>query len=237
MKSRLFSAFDEKDEENKEFVRHLGRLVAMPVEDQNACLDAFPRFVRARTAAESHQVSRPVEAQTGDREAHILDIFRLLRFFLEKMMLDPETREDSVADWAEDLLKLGLIADDARGSFVGCIERLRDEILPMVRGDVLERIYAAGVLPTINEFGVTVEFRAVQTDKYRPDSAAADYTPNIVGMVPVASLHVGVDRGAVNDFCFQADERELDMMINALEAAKKEIAALKQFVSRSQQGG
>jgi hypothetical protein len=231
VKSRLFSAFSEKS--NEDFSRDLARLLALGPEHQGVYLEAFPAFALARMSSEGTEIARSVEAQTGHRQADVTDVFALLVFFMDKILFDRRTREDTVDAWADDLIELSLMAEESREKFVTLMQKLKDDILPGVRDDALSRRYEIGLLPSLTEFGATVEMRAVRRDPYDPLSKIEEYTPDIVAATPVVSLHVGVNTGAVTDFFFQADESELDMIIRSLQAAKKDMSALKEFLAAS----
>jgi len=96
---------------------------------------------------------------------------------------------------------------------------------------VSRRRSATGVLPSLDELGVTVELRAVQQKKYEWGTPLADYKPCIGDLVGVASIHIGVDSGDRREFHFQVDERELQFLIDGLTAAKADLQALRNSVS------
>jgi hypothetical protein len=86
------------------------------------------------------------------------------------------------------------------------------------------------VLPFFKSLGCTVEVRPIRKDVFRWGQSVETYAPEILGTVMVASIHIGVDEGAMEDFYFQASERDIDNIIDSLRVAKKEMTAMREYL-------
>jgi hypothetical protein len=76
-----------------------------------------------------------------------------------------------------------------------------------------------------------VELRAVQQGHYKWGERIEDYSPRVIGCVPVVSIHLGVDTDAP-DFFFQMREDQIDDLISELLAARKELVAFREYISQ-----
>ena len=85
-------------------------------------------------------------------------------------------------------------------------------------------------MPTFTRLGVTVEVRPVRGERYHWGTPVEDYEPEMLGSIEIASINIGVDEGTPKDLYFQADENDLDDIISSLRAAKKEMAALREYL-------
>ena len=72
--------------------------------------------------------------------------------------------------------------------------------------------------------------RAVREDIYRWGTPLDAYTPAVMDVTPIASIHIGVDEGTPENFYFQVDEDDIDYLVSVLLAAKKDIAALRAYL-------
>ena len=86
------------------------------------------------------------------------------------------------------------------------------------------------MLPVFKGCGVTVEVRSVREDFYQRGTPIEEFEPQVVDTTTVASINITVDEGPFKDMYFQADESDIDYLINMFQAAKKEMAALRAFL-------
>ena len=145
-------------------------------------------------------------------------------------MLRESTRDDTTQAWADDLIQLDLLSRPESVSFVEFVERIRRDVLPSAGPELRQREYATGVLPSLRSCGVTTELRGIIEDKFHWGNPVDEYRPNILGLVPVASIHIGVDSGPQEDFFFQASKSDLQLLIGSLVAARIELESLENRV-------
>ncbi len=231
MKSRLFTtAFDDPDSEKaKAFARHLGEALAIADHDLAACLDVVPRIALART---DNEIERLIEELADGRKAsrHQLAHTLSVMHFLLDALLSKDVPDSDAQLWADDLEERGWLEASLRPRFERMVERISSDLLLRVQPALKRRRAAGGVLPSFSGCGMTVEVRPVREGFYRRGTSIEDYEPKIVDTSIVTSIHIAVDEGSPEHFYFQADEDDIDYLINMLKAAKKEAAAVRAYL-------
>lgn len=232
MNSRLIPiAFDDTEgEDARAFREHLRELLQLSPADLDRCLNALSEVQLTRTTRQRRDLFDRL-AKASDAEAYqLIRSVSALKFFVDAL-LSGEIPDDDHRHWTEDLLELQWIEEEQRESLESIIQRLVRDYLSSLDVQSRERSAKGGVLPTFRVIGYTVEVRPIRKDIYRWGADVEDYQPEIMGTVEVASIHLGVDEGPVSDIYFQADEDDVDGIIAALTALKKDMAALRQHLS------
>lgn len=227
MQSRLFDRFDAEAEKNKALETDLRVFLGLSDEQRTACIQSLAELSLAQTKTLTEAVLERVAKQTKCSGLALVQVFGLLDYFLRHMR-DEETRADTPRQWSEDLVSLAFVTPPEAVIVEQWLTRVHREVLPEVEPVLRRRLYAAGVFPSLTQFGATVELRAVQDKKYRWGLPVGEYVPRILDIVGVVSVHIGVDRG--DDFCFQVGEHELDLIIDSLIATKTDLQALRESV-------
>lgn len=234
MNSRLFSRFDPETDENRELKKGLRSLLGLSASARDACIRQLPDFLLAVTLEQSKRIVKDLEDEENVSGLESTSAFRIGRFFLQAMERE-STREDSAQAWADDLIELDFLSRPESASFVEIVERIRGDILPSVGPELRQREYATGVLPSLRSCGVTAELRGVVEDNFHWGNPVDEYHPKLLGVVPVASIHIGVDAGPQTDFYFQASKSDLQLLIDSLVAARIDLESLESCVQfRSQ---
>lgn len=230
MPSELFTfVFDDSDSDQaRSFSRHLSELLALQDEDVSKCLDAMPAFERAVTPTQENEIVERLEEQCSADRYQLAHSISVLSFFVNGLTSD-EIPNDDFEAWPDDLLSRDWISETTSDKFNSIIGRLR-ESLPALRTQTEERRTAAGVLPSLKVASYTVEIRPIRRERYRWGNNIDKYQPQIVGTVPVASIHIGLDVKLAKGINFQADEVGLQYMIDTLQAAIKDIAAFRAYL-------
>ncbi|MBN1476542.1 hypothetical protein JXA47_07310 [Candidatus Sumerlaeota bacterium] len=235
MKSRLFSQFDPVAEGNKELERHLKLFINLEPDKRKALIEVLPEREGSKTKAVSALIIERLQEQIQRSSVEIGYIFRLLRFFLEAM-IDEKTTDDTEDQWAEDLGSIGFLSPPEKEIFIQAMSQIREAVLPSVVGEYKRRLYGEGVFPTLSGVYTTVELRAVQDKPYALGTKVEDYQPQIHDTVGVVSIRIRVDSKNQSDFCFQMTEAELDILIDALRAAKTDLSALHDSIVFQEKG-
>lgn len=241
VKSRLLDAFvDNLDSERtKAFTRHLQQLLlGLDESTRDMCVASLGKARQARTALEKDRLIESLVP--GDPSQHVVveHSLSILNFLVDALLSDKIPGNDH-ENWADDLETLGLLETDSRPVFDSLLGKLTDTYLPELQVQDRQRHAEAGVLPVFKSLGVTVEVRAVRKDRYRwgmPLEGDDGYSPEIMGTAMIASVHIGVDEGFPQEFCFQMDEADVDNFVASLTAAKKEMAALRQYLNLDAEG-
>lgn len=234
MNSRLFSRFDPETDENRALKKDLRSLLGLSTSARDACIRRLPDFLLAQTPEHTRRVLEDLENEERVSGLQSTSAFQLGRFFV-RAMLRESTREDPAQAWADDLVELDLLSRPESALFVEIVERIRRDVLPSVGPELRQREYATGVLPSLASCGVTAELRGIVEEKFHWGNPVDEYRPNLLGVVPVVSIHIGVDSGPQKDFFFQASKSELQLLIDSLLAARVDLESLENCVQfRSQ---
>jgi hypothetical protein len=86
--------------------------------------------------------------------------------------------------------------------------------------------YERGIIPNLKGIAGTVEIRPVLERDVLPDDPG-QYTPRILGAVPVATLSLRLSEGRPTAFVFQLDEKRLAELIGELQSLQKDVEAAK----------
>ncbi len=230
MKSRLFTTvFDDPDAEKaKAFAKHLRELLDLSEKDRQVCVDSYPEIKAARSPTEEHKLVSELASRSAIPRHTLVHALTVVNFLVDAL-LSEAFPDDDYEHWADDLRELGWVDGNSQPVFDALLERLisaRSEL----QFQQLERGATGGVLPCFNSLGCTVEVRPIRKEILRWGQPVDTYTPEILGTVAVASIHIGVDVDTAKDFYFQADEQQIDNIIDSLRAVKKEMTALRDFL-------
>jgi hypothetical protein len=152
----------------------------------------------------------------------------VMRFFLEGLS-NPQVPPNDYQSWVTDLRALDVLDDSTELVFTKVIDYIRQEILPCLDPEIKRRRAAGGVLPVLASSGATVELRAVRKERYRFGMPLLKYQSEILDVVPIVSIQIGVDFGHVKNIFFQAEEQELDYLIDMLTSAKQDMITFREF--------
>ena len=239
MKSRLFTTIFEdvqaqQTETAKAFARDLRETLELSDENREACFNVLPSVRLARTDSQQRELLDGLAHSSGVARHILVHALRVITLFADALLAKNIPDDDST-HWADDLLEAGLLTDNNRPVFESLLACLLDD-LPDLRVQDRKLSTAGGVLPTFKSFGYTVEVRPVRKEIFHWGGKVEEYGPEILGTVTLASIHIGVDEGSVEDFYFQADKSAIDNMIATLMAAKKEMAVFREYLKLPEEG-
>ena len=85
----------------------------------------------------------------------------------------------------------------------------------------MERQAKTGILPAFRSISTTVELRTILDKEYVWGNPIKDFSPKIIGWVPIVSVDIKTDSANDQHFYFQAVIEELNIIIQELTAAIK----------------
>src|ERR1043166_7121890 len=161
LKSKFFRGFDLGDNDGKEFKRSLDKLVELSQDLLLTLARDVPELTKLRTGAQTQdfidaQVSRLAISRVDAGLAYDA-IQRWLRLFTKE-----RSKDDVPHHLVDDLLELKLISSSQVPKIESLIKILKDEVAPELHKLELEREYAQGVLPGVEQVKTTVELRAIR---------------------------------------------------------------------------
>ncbi len=236
----VLTFFDNLDSDgSKTFSRHLrGLLLDL---DESTRDDCAARLGEVRQATTTLEKDRLIDSLTaGDSSRHVLveNSLSVLSFLVDAFLSDKIPRDDH-RNWSADLARIGWLDTQSQPAFDSLLDKLANTYLPELQAQDRRRRAEGGVLPVFKSLGITVEARAVRKDRYKwgmPLEGEEGYRPEILGTAMIASVHIGVDAGPSKDFYCQMNESDIDNLIASLVAAKKEMAALREYLNLDASG-
>lgn len=227
MKSNLFSSFDPKDKSNDKFIDDMKRLMETNETQRNLILQAFPELYQEESVSKREPLINDLAQKTGLNRLAIGSAYAIIDFMVDQ--LDNErvnVAADSPESWTDDLLSLGILEPDLAPAFTDFMRAIKQRAGKDLLSIRKERVYGAGILPRLVGMGTTVELRGIFDKEYHLGIPIAEYAPQMRSVTPIISILISVNRGYPRDFMFQATQNDVDALIGALEAAKKEVMTL-----------
>lgn len=219
MKSKLFGQFDPKDEDNKQFLSDLKVACELSTDQRHAITDTLPHLLSLIKAKEKEEATDALQKQTGASQLLIGHVSDFAGFFL-RQMLDDRLKDEPFTVWSSDLIELGVLNRDQESAFLALLQDLKERTLPTLSKVKKQRVYGSGVLPSLKSCGTTVELRGVFDKPYRWGTSLAEYKPVLEDVVPVISVHITLDSGAISEIGFQMTPDEADLLISEFSAAR-----------------
>jgi len=217
---------------NEDFKKDLASLLKLTPNARNELAKAVVRGLLTLTDKEERALRDELATKFKDEPVALTGPFQFLGYFAKMFLADPDDdprAKDEPAKIASDLGKMADIypkdVSNSQEIFAEVLEALKKVALP-AKEAVLQRTYETGVLPSFKGIGTTVELRGIQDIEFQFGDVVEQYTPHFVGLVGVASIRIRVDEGNPDIFCFQASDRQLTNLIDALRATQKELRSL-----------
>ena len=221
MRTDIFNKFVKLSDD---FIKDFDLLWEAPPDQQQKLLLWVPQIYRAEVVAQKNMLFDRAVSDIGGDAKRTLKVLRLLLFIYGQW----HPVNDNAEIFIRDMSELGLIPAKNKDQ----AERFLLEFLHQVQQDNqrrLEKMHAASILPNYLGSSTLIDFRAVISNPFGVglENKIADYDPTCISFVPVVIVQIRSSDNDPGEFVFQCEEEELDMIINQLNAAKKELNAAK----------
>jgi len=222
MESTFFSKNDLAD--HKSFPRDIRCLAQLPSET----LAALPRHVltafQAPTNAETDTVySEAAEALAQPRAVldHALDV---AQFLLRELAPKGEAASDTPESLVSDIRDTFEVPEAAQEGLTTFLRELKDMAQRDVRLILLKRAHITSGLPVLNAVATKVDLRAVFSEEYKYHEDVAQFSPELVGTVPVGIVELTIHGGETEKVLLQLNRRTLQILQDHLAALQKQIS-------------
>lgn len=220
---------DPESDSAKAFSRHLRQLVSLKDEQEKIVLGGLPRIRLSRTTEETKKIVKDLAAEAKLNIVEVGGIMNLLGYLLNRV-LDPDVPDEDYDKWADDLEEVSVLHDSKEKKyFKHLLESIQVSAVNKVESEIKRRKAAQAIGPTLESISISTGILPVNEEKFKlfsPD----DYEPKMVDVVAFATVNLFIDEGPFKEISFNAEEYDIDMIIDALRGAKKDIAALKKFL-------
>ncbi|MBI5155071.1 hypothetical protein HZA57_07525 [Candidatus Poribacteria bacterium] len=227
MKSKQFTRYELGDPER--FAGDLG--VALSVPDGAVCavVAALPKLLASRTALELSAALDALATCAGLRRDVLQSTIAQVFFFARALRREPDP-EAAAEAWSRDLIELGVLPPQSAADFARFVERLGN--IPSAHLDRPQVCTASaeGLLPTLQSVETAVELREIGESELKAGRSLDSPISGAAGAVPVVSVRIGLDSGAVREIVFESLPEQLKLLRDGLDAA---IQAASQFGGRS----
>ena len=201
MKTVLFKDYNLKSIQNSTFQRDLESLLILWPDHEAEFIQAVVKSARVLTQAQQEEIVRRLADDLNLHFPEVCMAFDVLNFFVKRLS-EEDYLQDTPEDLQADLSDMEIIGDDLKDLFISLVTRIKSEVTPEHKKNAKRRMYAAGVLPSLKSIGTTVEIRAI-SEPLPLGRSVSEFTATIEGHVPVISIHLSADSGAVDEFAFQ----------------------------------
>lgn len=219
-----------------DFKRDLESLLKLSREARLGLVAASLKAFSAQTDREAKAIRDEIERRFGNEPVSLTAPLKILKFFAESFVADPEDdpiAKDDAEKIASDLAKMDNVLpkspEDAEALLGETLKALK-EGATRLKSAIRRMAYEQGILPNFKGVGTTVELRAVMTKKFEWGDDVDKYEPSLDGLVGVASIRIKLADSDPEHFSFQATEVELTNLISSLQAAQKQLRLLEQSI-------
>ena len=215
------------------FKKDLGTLLKLTAKARTEVTKAAIKSLGVRTEREKRAVLEELIEGSEDESLPLTGPFQLLSYFAKFFAGNDPRSKDDPKKIASDLAKMdGVYPSDvteAKNIFAETLSALKTAALS-AKIDFLKRTYETGILPSFKGIGTTVELRGVQEVEFEFGDDVERYAPTFVGLVGLASIRINLEGSDPKFFYFQASDKELTDIIDALRATQKELRHLESTV-------
>jgi hypothetical protein len=235
MKSKLFSSFDPSHKDNSDFLLDFHSLMEASAQQREAVLESLPFLLKATTDKEMEVITNDLVDKTGLNRISIKRISAFLAFFVTQLNDDKiNIKADTVDLWSSDLLSLGILKNEQSSDFCAFMQSTKkmiiDTILPQMKVD----LYESGVLPRWKGIGTSVELRGVFDAEFHFGDVLSNFSPKLTSISPIISVVITLSGGDPERFSFQIKLSQLDLLIDSLEAARKQATILRKSCMKTE---
>jgi len=221
MRTSIFTKYAKLRKEFKEDIQFLWTL---PNDQRKAIIPFINELYKAETSSEWEiAVERALSEIEGSSEENLRMINILIYIYKE---WNPTS--DTPSNFLKDLDELHLIHEDKRED----VESFLLEFFSIVESDNLRRLqksYAGALLPSFIGIQSMVDFRPIFKNPYGSgiDYNIENYHPDFIDFIPIILVKIERDKSFPQKFEFQVEEKHIDIIINTLKAAKKDLETSK----------
>ena len=221
---------DPESSKAKMFPKDLKIFLSLEEEQKNILVSGLVRTRIARTANEENKIAKEVASKANISIADVGGILGFLHYLINTFM-DREVPFDDHKEWLSDLKEASVLQNaQEEKAFMDLISTIQVALVSKVEPEVKRRRATQSVGPFLDRISVSVGVVPVIKNAYRYGDSLDNYEPEIIDTAIVCSVRLSLDEGIAKEVSFNVDVDVLDMTINILMAAKKNIVVLQKFL-------
>ncbi len=232
MKSLVIAKVFQNPESDqaKTFSKGLKAFLSLKEEQKKTIIDFLPSVRIARTASLENQIVKEIASKAKISIAEASEMLASLLYLMNSFM-ERSLPVDDHKGWMSDLREVSVLSDsNEEKTFEDLLSTIQVAIVSQVEPEIKRRRAAMYVGPFLKSISVSVGIVPVIENYYRYGNSLDSYEPEIVDTVVVGSVRLSLDEGIAEEVSFHIDADVLDMTINTLMAAKKNMDALRKYL-------
>jgi len=231
MRSTIFSDYASLP---KEFLDDFGVLWSIPDEVRDKLIPHLLEFAKTEKWDDSRAAMEKAAADLKTDVPSVLKALRLLYYIYHEWSPYSDSPEAFLADLEElDLFPVEkkAVAERFFTAFPGAVK--------CGNARRASKTTATSLLPTLRSASCLVDFRAVIEKPFGTvrDDRIESYEPRSVGLVPVFLVKIRLEDAHEQPCVFQCEESGIKLLMDALQAALKDLAAAKKTLPRNPSSG
>lgn len=187
------------------------------------------QYIKPLTEATTvSEVDLIIKKATKEIEGHTRDVLAAVRI-VNHICINWHPIKDKIEDFLEELADFNLLPDEKieeANAFL--IDFLRE--LENTNKYRYKQYYTNALLPSYQGISTMIDFRAIMNNFIQNTLEEMDvdkYKPRCIGFAPVVLIEIRLDTGLPRKFNFQCDEETLEILIQSLQGAHKDLIAAK----------
>ena len=221
---------DPESSKAKIFPKDLNTFFSLEEEQKNTLVSGLVRVRLAKTVNEENKIAKELASEANISIADAGGILSLLQYLMNTFM-DRNVPIDDHKEWVSDLKEASVLQNaQEEKAFMDLISTIQVALVSTVEPEVKRRRATQSVGPFLDRISVSVGVVPVIKNAYRYGDSLDNYEPEIVDTAIVCSVRLFLDEGIAKEVSFNVDVDVLDMTINTLMAAKKNIVVLQKFL-------
>ena len=206
------------------FEEDLVLLWDLPADQRRAYLPYITGIYKTETPADRQIAIDKALEEIGGNADENLKIINLLLYIYSSW----NPTRDTPSNFVKDIDELHMFPVEKRDEIMEFLL----EFFSIVEADNprrLEQFFAESLLPSFTHIQTIVDFRSIIKQPYSTiiGRNIKDYNPNCVDFVPVILIKLERDSTFPETFEFQCTEKDVNTLIESLQAAKKDLEASK----------
>jgi len=221
MKTRLGSTIATA---GSSFRNDLGKAIAGTtpgILPQLACFFADARLAKTRREGQDILANARVKLPELTNEAFDSSLGIIAYFF---SILKPE---DQLLDVLDDLDQLQIINDNNRPHLETLLQTILEIYNQRYRRDIRIKTTQQNIVPTLSGIDWEIDLRSVLEKPLSIHDLAQNFDPKILGFTPVVVVKISIENDEEQSFCFQLNERSLNILKNQVLGMEKHFQAAK----------
>ena len=230
MKTKLFSLWDPFAKPNEKFVPDIQFISDINIETLMQLTEHIAAFHTARNTTENRIIAEKMATQYNLPPVQIARIMNIFCFMAGEMLPGEDAAQDTPFDLAQDMVELKVIPADKMEHTKKWLEKIQTISNKSLHGFRCRETLTS-TLPLVRLIETKVDMRVVFDREFNSSKEEIEkYDPKCIGVEPIAILRFVLTGSAKENFCFQAEQRSLNLIIHSLQSVQKEIDVATKFL-------